>query len=67
LPYVTPCTWNKGNPYPVTPCPKLIYLVLYSVTPCPLFGCPMQNLKDALTAAAIVLIAWLFAVAFLSL
>lgn len=65
---VTPCAWNKGNPLPRLPLPlKLIYFVLYSFTLCPLFKCPMQHLKDALTAAALTFLAWLTAVAFLSL
>jgi len=52
---------------PASPLPRLIYFPLYSVTPCPLFKCPMQHLKDALTAAALTFLAWLMAVAFLSL
>jgi hypothetical protein len=62
---------TKATPAPALPPQshplKLIYFYLYSPARLPLFMCPMQYLKDALTAAAIVLIAWLFAVAFLSL
>jgi len=67
-PALSPSAWNKGAPFPRPPPPlKLIYFSLYSLPRFPLFGCPMQHLKDALTAAALTFLAWFVAVCFLSL
>lgn len=63
-----PPTWNKGNPLPPPPPPLIIiYFCLYSPAPFPLFMRPMQILTDLIISAGAVFLAWLSAVAFLSL
>lgn len=46
---------------------KGLHLILYNPARFPFCVCPMQYLKDLITAAAIVAVAWLVAVAILSL